>query len=86
MPKSNIYGQNWPHILICRYFPCNFYHSNFYKTEEVSVEIQTGNGTWDATESELTLQFKSDKLFINLRKQDFLSAVYHSREVAKQRD
>ena len=57
-----------------------------YLTEEVSVEIQTGNGTWDATESELTLQFKSDKVFINLRKQDFLSAVYYSREVAKQRD
>ena len=72
----------WPALLNDQKGSINFYNL----TEEVSVEIQTGNGTWDATESELTLQFKSDKVFINLRKQDFLSAVYHSREVAKQRD
>ena len=44
--------------------------------EEVIVEIRTGSGGWDATGSELTLQFKSDKVYIILiSKLIFLMAI-----------
>ena len=47
-----------------------------YLEEEVIVEIRTGNGGWDATESDLTLQFKSDKVYLILiSKLIFLMAI-----------
>ena len=44
----------WQSIFLCLTW--------MYLEEEVIVEIRTGNGAWDATESDLTLQFRSDKV------------------------